>query len=139
MAKPNSFFWVEPDFGPKIRVESGLDGPQGRKPGSIGAGRPQIEFKFWVQPYIVINKPEWIWFEPDFGSGWALRVQIWVELGRVGPQGPNSGWVGSGWSGSFGRTNQDFAKKSPLLVIFQKKIIMFSTESTYVLKYITCQ
>ena len=29
--------------------------------------------------------------ELDFGSGWAPRVRMWVELGRVGPKGPNSG------------------------------------------------
>ena len=27
-AKPDPFFWVEPDFGPKIQVESGRVGPE---------------------------------------------------------------------------------------------------------------
>ena len=57
-AKPDPFFWVEPDFGPKIRVESGQVGPQGQKTCPIGSGWPQIRVQIWVQPYNVLNKPE---------------------------------------------------------------------------------
>ena len=34
-AKPDPFFWVEPNFGPKIRIELGRVGPQGKKTGPI--------------------------------------------------------------------------------------------------------
>ena len=44
-AKPDPFFRVEPNFGPKIRVELGRVGPQGQKKGPIGSGWPQIGFK----------------------------------------------------------------------------------------------
>ena len=45
-AKPDPFFRVEPNFGPKIRVESGRVGPQDRKTGPIGSGWSQKGFKF---------------------------------------------------------------------------------------------
>ena len=48
--KPETFFWVEPDFGSKIRVESSQVGPQGRKMGPIGSGWPKIGFKFGFNP-----------------------------------------------------------------------------------------
>ena len=44
--KPETFFRVEPDFGSKIRFESGQVGPQDRKTGPIRSGWPQIGFKF---------------------------------------------------------------------------------------------
>ena len=50
--KPNPFFWVEPNFGPKIWIESGQVGPQIKKTGPIGSGCPQIG----VQPYNKHNK-----------------------------------------------------------------------------------
>ena len=50
--------------------------------GPIGSGQPQIGFKF-VQPYNVFNKPKLTKFEPNFGLGWAPRIQIRVELGRT--------------------------------------------------------
>ena len=43
-AKPDPFLRVEPDFGPKIRVELGRVCPQGRKTGPIGSGWYQIGF-----------------------------------------------------------------------------------------------
>ena len=49
-AKPYPFFRVEPNFGPKIRVESGRVGPKGRKTGPIGSGWLQIGFKFGFNP-----------------------------------------------------------------------------------------
>ena len=56
-AKPDPFFRVEPDFGPKIRVESGRVGPQAQKPGPIGSGWPQIGFKFGFNPIIYLINP----------------------------------------------------------------------------------
>ena len=53
-AKPDPFLRVEPDFGPKIRVELGRVCPQGRKTGPIGSGWYQIGFKFGFN----LNKPE---------------------------------------------------------------------------------
>ena len=72
-AKPDPFFRVEPDFGPKIRVESGRVGPQGPKTAPIESSWPQIGFKFGFNPIMYLI--------PKFG------------LSRVGfgPQGPNSG------------------------------------------------
>ena len=74
-------FWgVELTFGPKIWVESGWLDPQGKKMGPIGSGWPLIGFKFGFNPIMYLIIPN----EPDFGSGWAPRVQIWAESGRVG-------------------------------------------------------
>ena len=56
-AKPDPFFRVEPDFGPKIWVESGRVGPQGRKTGPIGSGWPQIGFKFGFNSIMYPNEP----------------------------------------------------------------------------------
>ena len=50
--------------------------------------------QIWIQSYNVLNKPDLNPTRPTFGSGWALRVQNQVELGRVGPQGQNSDRVG---------------------------------------------
>ena len=47
---PTRFFRVEPNFGPKIWVESGWVGPQVRKTGPIWSGWPQIGFKFGFNP-----------------------------------------------------------------------------------------
>ena len=59
MAKPDPFFWVEPDFGPKIWVESGRVGPQSQKTGPIRSGWPQIWFKFGFNPVMyLINRNE---------------------------------------------------------------------------------
>ena len=58
-------------------------------------------FQIRVQPYNISNNPKWTQYEHYFGLGWAPRVQIWVELGRVGLQVPHSGWVGSGYLGLF--------------------------------------
>ena len=80
---------VKPDFGPKIRVESGQVGSQDQKrvqSGPIGSGWPLIGFKFRFNPIMYLINPN----EPDlnpisyFGSGWAPRVQIRAELGGVG-------------------------------------------------------
>jgi hypothetical protein len=98
-AKPDPFFRVEPDFGPKIWVESGRVGPQGRKTGPIGSGWPQIGFKFGFNPIIYLINPN----EPDLNpiSGRVGSPGSKFGLSRVGlgPQGPNSGRVGSGWVG----------------------------------------
>jgi hypothetical protein len=88
-AKPDPFFQVEPDFGPKIWVELGRVGPQGKKPGPIGSGWPQIGFKFGFNPIMYLINLN----EPDFGSGLAPRVQIRVESGRVGPPGSKFGLI----------------------------------------------
>ena len=96
-AKPNPFFWVEPDFGPEIRVESGRVGPQGKKTGPIGSVWPLIGFKFGFIPImflINLNKPN---LNPILGQvgplgskfglsrvGLALRVKKQVQSGRFG-------------------------------------------------------
>ena len=80
-AKPDPFFRVEPDFGLKIRVESGRVGPQGQKTSPIGSGWPQIGFKFGYNPIVYLINPN----EPDLNP----------LSGRVGPQGSKFG------SGSF--------------------------------------
>ena len=102
--KPDPFFWVEPNFGPKIRVELGRVGPQEQKTGPMGSGWPQIVFKFGFNPIMYLINPN----EPDLNliSGQVGTPGSKFGLSRVGlgPQGPNLGWVGSGWSGSFGRT-----------------------------------
>jgi hypothetical protein len=104
-AKPDPFFWVEPDFGPKIRVESGRVGPQGQNTGPIRSGWPQIGFKFGFNPIMYLINPN----EPNLNpiSGRVGPPGSKFRLIRVGlgPQGPNSGWVGLGWSGSFGCTS----------------------------------
>ena len=87
------FFRVEPNFGPKIQVESCPVGPRG----PIRSGWPQIGFKLKFNPIMYLINPN----EPDlnpilgqvgppeskFGLSWvglAPRVQIWAESGRVG-------------------------------------------------------
>ena len=56
-AKPDPLFWVEPNFGPKIRIESGRVGPQGQKTGPIGSGWPQIGFNPII--YLInLNEPD---------------------------------------------------------------------------------
>ena len=86
-AKPDPFFRVEPDFGPKIRVESGQVGPQGKKTGPIGLGWPKIGFKFGFNPIMYLINLN----EPDLNP----------NLGRVGPPGSKFGlsWVGLGPQG----------------------------------------
>jgi hypothetical protein len=79
-AKSDLFFRVEPDFGPKIRVELGRVDPQGQKTGPIGSGWPQRGFKFGFNPIMYLINPN----EPDFGSGCAPRVQIRTLSGQVG-------------------------------------------------------
>jgi hypothetical protein len=93
-AKPDPFFPVETDFGHKIRVESGRDGPQDQKTGPIGSGWPQIGFRVRFNPIMYLINPN----EPDlnpilgrvgppgskFGLSRAPWVQIRVESGRVG-------------------------------------------------------
>ena len=54
VVKPDPFFQVEPDFGPKNRVDSGRVGPQGQKTGPIGSGWPQIGFKFGFNPIMYL-------------------------------------------------------------------------------------
>ena len=57
VAKPDPFFRVEPNFGPKIWVELGQVGPQGRKTSPIGLGWPQIGFKFGFNPIMYLLNP----------------------------------------------------------------------------------
>ena len=90
-AKPDPFFWVEPDFGPKIQVELVWVGPQGRKMGPIGSSWHQIGFKFRfnsIMYLINLNEPNLNpilgWVGPPgskFGLSW-----VWF-----GPQVPNLG------------------------------------------------
>ena len=47
-AKPDPFFWKEPNFGAKIRVESDWVGPQGRKIGPVGLDSNRVQIR--VQP-----------------------------------------------------------------------------------------
>lgn len=80
-AKPDPFFRVKPNLVPKIRVELGQVGPQGKKTGPIGLGWPQIGFKFGFNPIMYLMNPN----EPNLEPIWN---QFWVKLG---PQGPNWG------------------------------------------------
>ena len=89
-AKPDPFFWVQSNFGPNFVVQTDRVGPRDPKTGPIRSGWPQIRVRIRVQPSNVPNKPDL----NENGSGWALRVQNWVESDRVGPQGQNSGRVG---------------------------------------------
>jgi hypothetical protein len=81
-AKPDPFFWVETNFGPKIWVKSGRIGPQGHKMGPIRLGWPQIGFKFGFIPIMFLINPN----EPNLNS----------ILGRVWHPGSKFGlsWVG---------------------------------------------
>ena len=62
----------------------------------LASNRDQI----WVQSYDLLNKPKWTQF-------------------RVGlcPQGPNLGWVGLVWSGSFSRTTNDILQLKDIKTI----------------------
>ena len=73
--KPDPFICVEPNFGPKILVESGLVGPQVKKMGPIALGWPQIGFKFEFNPIMYLINLN----EPD------------LNLIGLGPQVPNLG------------------------------------------------
>ena len=55
VAKPDPFFQVEPDFGPKILVGSGW--PSGSKMGPIGSVWPQIGLKFGFNPIMYLMNP----------------------------------------------------------------------------------
>jgi hypothetical protein len=83
-AKPDPFFWFEPDLGPKIWVESGW--PSLSKNGSnwVELASSSNWVQIWVQPYNVFNKL-------DFGSGLAPGVQIRADLGWVGTPGSKFG------------------------------------------------
>jgi hypothetical protein len=74
---PTRFFRVEPNFGPKIRVESGRVGPHGQKTGPIGSGWPQKGFKFGFNLIMYLINPN----EPDLNP----------ILGRVGAPGSKLG------------------------------------------------
>ena len=84
MAKPDPFFGVELNFGPKIWVEFSLVGPQDQKTGPIGSSGPQIGFKFGFNPIMYLINLN----EPNLNP----------ILGRVGPPGSKFGlsWVGLG-------------------------------------------
>ena len=77
MAKPNPFFRVEINFGPKSQVESGGAGPQGLTTVPIGSGWPQIGFKFGSNPIMYLINPN----EPN----------LKLILGWVGPPGSKFG------------------------------------------------
>ena len=93
-AKPDPSFRVEPNFGPKIWVESGwvgTQGPRGQKTGPIGFGWPQIGFKFGFNPimYLInLNEPN---LNPILGWVWPPGSKFGLSQDRLGPQGPNSG------------------------------------------------
>jgi hypothetical protein len=90
-AKPDPFFWVEPNFGPKIRVELGRVSPQGQKTGPIRSGWLQKRFKFGFNSIMYLINPN----EPDLNQllgrveapGSILGLS-WIGLG---PQGPSLG------------------------------------------------
>ena len=89
----------------------------GSKNGSNRVGLASKRVQIRVQPYNVLNKPEWTRFEPDFGSGWAPRVQIQVESGPVGPPGSKFGLnrvrlVGFIWQHYLGVNHPDLKLKS---------------------------
>ena len=63
-ANSDPFFWVEPNFGPQIRVELDQVAPQGPKTGPIGSGWPQIGFKFGFNPIIYVINPNEPYLNP---------------------------------------------------------------------------
>ena len=90
-AKPNPFFQVEPDFGPKIQVESvGLALRVKNRSNWVRLASNRVQIR--VQPYNVLNKPNnhvWVGLghqDQNLGqvrSGWAHRVKIRAQLGQV--------------------------------------------------------
>ena len=69
--KPNQFFQAQ------FLGSKGSGRPSGSQKGSNRVGLTSKRFQIWVQSYNVLNKPD------------SNRV----ELGRVGPQGQNSGQI----------------------------------------------
>ena len=86
-ANPDPFFWVEPNFGPKIRVESGRVGPQGQKTGPIVSGWPQIGFNP-IMYLINLNEPD---LNPISGRVGPPGSKFGLSRIGLGPQGPNLG------------------------------------------------
>ena len=93
-AKPDPFF----------RVESGRVGPQDKKTGPIGSGQPQIGFRFGFNPIMYLINSNIRDLNPILGRVEPPGSKFGLSRVGLGPQGPNSGWVGQGWLGSFGRT-----------------------------------
>ena len=91
-------FWTQ-HFG---WVRSGW--PSGSKTGTMGLGWPQIGFKFGFNPIMYLINPNEPDLNPISGRVGAPGSKFGLSRVGLGPQGPNSGWVGSGWSGSFGLT-----------------------------------
>ena len=71
-------FRANPTELTKIWARSGQVKALGSKNGLDRLGLTSKRIIIRVQPKNVFSKPEWTQFEPDFGSGWALRVNIWV-------------------------------------------------------------
>ena len=90
-AKPDPFFRVEPNFGPKIRVESGRVGPQGQKTGPIGSSWSQKGFKFGFNPIMYLINPNEPDLNPISGRVGAPGSKFGLSRVGLGPQGPNSG------------------------------------------------
>jgi hypothetical protein len=90
-AKPDPFFWVEPNFGPKIRVEPGWVGPQGQKTGPIGSGWPQKGFKFGFNPIMYLINPNEPNLNPISGQAGDPGSKFGLSWVGLGPQGPNFG------------------------------------------------
>jgi hypothetical protein len=85
-AKPDLFFWAQPDF--RFKRVGGLSGSKNGSNRVVGW--PQKGFKFGFNPKMYLIHP--IWTQTSgFKIGLALRVKIQVKFGL-------------GWLGSFGRT-----------------------------------
>ena len=69
-------FWVIPSIFGKNFIETFSE--TGLKPSLVSKSQ-----KFGWAPQSTAAKPD-VWADPNFGSGWASRVQIRVKSGRVG-------------------------------------------------------
>ena len=86
-------FQVQPNLEPNLRVQTGRVGPQDPKTGPIGLGLSPKGSKFGLNPIMYLINPI------SIQSGWTIRVQNWVESGRVGPQCQNSSQIQVGFVG----------------------------------------
>ena len=89
LAKPDPFFWVEPNYGPKIRVELGRVGPQSQKTGPIRSGWPQIGFHFGLNPIMYLINPNESNLNPISGRVGPPGSKFRLSLVGLGPQGLN--------------------------------------------------
>ena len=82
---------VKPDFGPKIRVESGRIGPQGQKTGPIRSGWLKKGFKFGYNPIMYLINPNESDLNPILGWVGPPGSKFGLSWVGLGPQDPNLG------------------------------------------------